>query len=282
MNAFQPDLPRYFQRIGYAGAAGMGVDTLHDLSALHAAAIPYENWDVLLGRSIDLSPAVIEQKLVHAGRGGYCFEQNEYMLRVLQALGFTVSALSARVRWLLPREVTPPRAHLFNCVQLGAERWLVDVGLGGGSLSAPILWQEGLVQSTPHDERRIIRLGDVWLHQLRWDAQSEWHDLFEFTGEAMAEIDRAMANWWTSTNTSSKFKNNLILSQADSDGTRRNLQNTEYTLRRQGQPAQRRLLTSVQQLHEVLNRDYRLPIPLEECETVCRSLPVLQGLVDAE
>ena len=40
------------------------------------ATIPFENFDILLGRSILLSPESLVDKLIARPRGGYCFELN--------------------------------------------------------------------------------------------------------------------------------------------------------------------------------------------------------------
>ena len=76
ISATVPDLDAYFNRLGYSGPRDATVATLHALTSHHAATIPFENLDVLLGRPIRLDPAAIVQKIVHDRRGGYCFEQN--------------------------------------------------------------------------------------------------------------------------------------------------------------------------------------------------------------
>ena len=64
----------------------------------HATHIPFENFDVLLGRPIRLDPEGLQAKLVGAGRGGYCFEHNTLFAAVLERLGYEVTLLAARVR----------------------------------------------------------------------------------------------------------------------------------------------------------------------------------------
>ena len=97
------DLDAYCARIGYTGPREATLDTLRALHELHPAAIPFEAVDVLLGRGVDLAPEAIDAKMIVAGRGGYCFEQNSLLMRALTTIGFSVEGLSARVRWGLPR-----------------------------------------------------------------------------------------------------------------------------------------------------------------------------------
>ena len=113
------DLDAYLKRIGYTGSRAPTLDTLRALHLNHALSIPFENIDVLRGMPIELDPDSLERKLVHEGRGGYCFEQNLLFGRVLMALGFSVQRLVARVLWQRPDDGTQPRTHMLLFVQLG-------------------------------------------------------------------------------------------------------------------------------------------------------------------
>jgi len=93
------DLDSYFARIGYAGSRQVSLATLNAIIAGHVQSIPFENLAILLGQPISIDPLAIEEKLVHRRRGGYCFEQSTLLLHVLEALGFSASALSARTRY---------------------------------------------------------------------------------------------------------------------------------------------------------------------------------------
>ena len=63
------DLDAYLRRIDYSGGREPTLDTLTGLLAAHLSAIPFEHLDVLFGRSIDLSPAAVFDKLVARRRG---------------------------------------------------------------------------------------------------------------------------------------------------------------------------------------------------------------------
>ena len=125
------NLPAYFSRIGYTGPREATLDVLRQIQFCHATTIPFENLSVLLGQGIALDLAAIEHKLITLQRGGYCFEQNTLLMHVLLQLGFAVTPLSGRVRWMQPREFTPPRTHLFLRVTIDGAPWLADVGVGG-------------------------------------------------------------------------------------------------------------------------------------------------------
>jgi N-hydroxyarylamine O-acetyltransferase len=256
VDPFVPNVEAYLQRIGYGGSSAVGEDVLHAITSHHAASIPFENLDVLSGRGIDLAGKAIERKLVFEKRGGYCFEQNRYLRWILLALGFEVSTLSARVRWLLPREVTPPCTHLFLKVTLPNGALVTDVGIGGCSLTKALKWEDGLIQETPQDQRRLVYESGRWFHQIRFD--TKWLDVCEFCDEPMPMIDVEVANWWTSTNPDSKFIRNLIISRTSMDGSRQSLMNREYTIRKYGCAAVKQWVNSPQALEELLWKEFDL------------------------
>jgi N-hydroxyarylamine O-acetyltransferase len=254
-----PHLDAYFARIGYAGSREPTLATLHAIAGHHAAAIPFENLDVLLNRPIQLDPAALEAQLVHARRGGYCFQQNGLLLHVLGALGYAVRPLSARVRLQRPRDFIPPRTHLFVRVELADGPWIVDCGIGSASLTAAIRLSENIEQTTPHDIRRIVRGDGRYFHQVKMGA--EWADVCEFTGEEMPPIDRELANWWTSTNPESKFRQNLMVARAGSDGTRRAILNREFVERRGAEILAQREIATAEELLDVLATHFDLTFP---------------------
>ncbi len=254
------DLPAYFARIGLeTPPAGPSLSSLNALIAAHVAAIPFENLDVLLGRPIQLELPALEHKLVAAGRGGYCFEQNALFLGVLTQLGFEARPLSARVRWLRPPDYVPPRTHLFLRVELGGVSYLVDVGFGGIAPTCALRLDTSDDQATAHETHRILRVGERFVHQVH--LADDYQDLYEFTGEEMPEIDREVGNWYTSTHPASMFRQRLIAARALPDGGRRTLQNRELTERSRSGAPSTRLLASHEELLDVLAAGFGLHFP---------------------
>jgi N-hydroxyarylamine O-acetyltransferase len=255
-----PDLDAYFSRIGYAGSRAPTLATLHAVAGAHAQAIPFENLDVLLGRPIYLDAASIQKKLVHDRRGGYCFEQNGLLLLMLEALGFRVTPIGARVRLQTPRHVVPPRTHLFVRVELDGEFWLIDAGVGGLSLTSAIrLDESGREQTTPHELRRIVREDGRLFHQARLGA--EWTDVCEFTLEEMYPIDRELANWWTSASPTSRFKSRLVAARAAPDGKRLVINDRELSIRSADGQAEKHLIETPDELLLLLALHFNLRFP---------------------
>ncbi len=256
---FQPDLAAYFARTGYTGAREPTLATLHALTLHHAASIPFENLDVLLGRGIRLAPQAIFRKLVHDRRGGYCFEQNNLFLLVLRALGFRVTPIGARVRWQIPRDLMPARTHLFLRVHLPAGDWLTDVGLGGSSLTGAIPLEFDRELPTPHEPRRLVRADGRMFHQL-WTGLA-WEDICEFTLEEVHPIDCEVANWWTSASPASHFKTMIVVGRAGKDGTRKAIRGGEFTHRRGAEILARVAITSPGQVLALLAEHFDLHFP---------------------
>ena len=265
------DLPAYLARIGYDGPTGAPptLATLQRVQICHACSVPFENLDVLLLRGINLDMESVQRKIVSERRGGYCFEQNGLLLAALDAMGFAVEGLSARVRVAAAREFMPARTHLFGRVTLDGVPWLVDVGLGSLTPTGPIRMDTAEPQATPHEPRRIVpadgaHVGNgmaTWFHQALLGDQ--WQDVCEFTGERMPAIDRQVSNWWTSTNPQSKFRLNIMAAIASHDGTRHAIATREYTHRRGAEILEREVIGSRERLLVVLTERFGLVMPGE-------------------
>ena len=214
---------------------------------------------MLLGRSVELAADSVFRKLVHDRRGGYCFEQNGLLLRVLGALGFEASALGARVRLQRPREFVPPRTHMFVRVEVSGETWLADVGVGGLSLTSAIRLHADGEQATAHEPRRVVREGGRWVHQVRLG--SEWQDVCEFTLDEMPPIDAEVGNWFTSAHPQSHFKNRLMVARALGEGCRATVLDHDFTLRGRDGRAVTRTIGSPGELLELLAEHFGLNFP---------------------
>ncbi len=140
------ELAAYGERIGLAGPFSPDLATLRRVHAAHCAAIPFENLDVQLGQPPSIDPGAIFAKLVHARRGGWCYEQNGVLGRALAAMGFAVTRISAGV----VRDDTGLPAmgsHLALLVTLDRP-WLVDGGFGSW-IGAPLPLERGAWALSP-------------------------------------------------------------------------------------------------------------------------------------
>jgi arylamine N-acetyltransferase len=195
------DLPAYLARIGYTGPSEPSFAVLRELNARHVAQIPFECLDPFLGLPVDLDPAALQAKLVRARRGGYCQEHNALFHDVLSTLGFSVVALAGRVVWAFKGQPAP-LTHRLTLVELPEGNFIVDVGFGGQSPTAPLRLEPGLEQATPHGTYRLAREGEGFGLQLQLN--DRWETMYQFTLSAQTRIDFEVANWFTSTHSSRK------------------------------------------------------------------------------
>ncbi len=211
----------YFRRIGYGGEAMPSLAVLQDIHWRHVTSIPFENLDVILGRSIALDPAAIAAKLVAAKRGGYCFEQNGLYLAILREIGFTANALAARVWWGRDGKDLPPRTHMTLKVELDDVAYLCDVGFGGMTPVGPLRWAFDAAQKTTHETYRLRELregpaaGEIALEA---EIAGEWQPLYSFQPHAVDPADFNLANWYVATHPTSFFTQAMIVAMPFGDG----------------------------------------------------------------
>jgi N-hydroxyarylamine O-acetyltransferase len=249
------DLEAYLARIGYRGRLEPDLRTLTALHAAHVTAVPFENLDILLGRTISLELPALQAKIVEGRRGGYCFEQNTLFEGVLGSLGFRVTPLAARVR--LGTTEIRPRTHMLLRVELGAGAWLADVGFGGDGLVHPLSFAPGAEVRMAGVVHRLRRDEDLWVLTAEVDGDST--DLYTFTLEPQHAVDYEMANHYTSTWPASKFVQTLTAQRAWPDG-RAILRNRDLTVRAGGS-VRTETIRDPEHLLLVLEREFGLSFP---------------------
>lgn len=256
------DLDAYFRRIGYDGPREPSMAVLRAITQRHPDAIPFENLDVLLGRGISLAPADVDAKLITAGRGGYCYEQNGLLKRVLTTLGFQVEGLIARVLWMAPEGAPPrPRSHMVLGVRIDGETWLADAGFGGCVLTAPLRLFSDEVQETPNGAFRIVDagFGGVAERQVQADLSGRWTPVYQVARGALADIDYEQVNYFTYAHPSSHFTWSMTVGRT-TPTARYALKNNRFTHRdASGAVVEQRDL-SVDELEATLRDVIGLPV----------------------
>lgn len=126
LNETQIDV--YLHRLAYQGPRHADLATLTALHQAHLQHIAFENLDISLGKKLDLSTDALLSKLLLQGRGGFCYELNQAFALLLEALGFTVSRLSARVH--NGKDYGPDFDHMLLLVHVDGQDYLADVGFG--------------------------------------------------------------------------------------------------------------------------------------------------------
>jgi len=254
----QFELDAYLARIGYAGPRTATIDTLEAVHALHPAAIPFENLNPLLGWPVSLGVDSLQSKLVAGGRGGWCFEHNTLLRHALEALGFSVTSLAARVLWnAAPGSPIGPRSHMLLLVDLDDELFIADVGFGGNVLTAPLRLEPRVAQFTPHEPHRLWPIESGFV--LETCLSGEWMPLYRFTMEPQFPADYEVSNWFLCHHPSSFFRQILICARATADG-RYTLRNNALAVHRNN-GTEMRTLADPAALRSSLENDFGLRLP---------------------
>lgn len=209
------DLDAYLERIGWHGEARAEFDTLAALLRAHMMRIPFENLDVLLGRTIRLDLDGLQAKLVRAHRGGYCFEHATLFAAALERLGFAPVRHTARVVLVAPRAAAP-RTHMFLTVPLGQRTFVVDPGFGSLAPQVPVPLVDAAQAWHGSGAHWLARDGRYWVLRTRNDDRTL--DCWVSTLEEDNLVDFDMGNHYTATHPASPFVNRLMLRASTADG----------------------------------------------------------------
>lgn len=272
------DLDAYLARIGLPAAGPPTLELLEAIVAAHTAAIPFENLDIILGRPIRLDIGSIQAKLVHARRGGYCFEQNTLLRAALEQLGFTVGSLMARVVLGAAAAAVTPRTHMLLRVALPDGACLADVGFGNLTPTAPLMLARDQPQPTGHEDYRLRPSDNETLLQAR--VGPEWRNVYRFSAEPSHLIDHEVGNWFTSTRPDGIFTSNVIAARP---GTRcrKTLLNGTVTMRAPDNPPERLILRTETALRDALHDHFSIDLDAAELATVHAAIRRYSGRKDA-
>jgi N-hydroxyarylamine O-acetyltransferase len=217
------DLDAYFERIQWGGGTRPAFETLAGLLRAHTARIPFENLDVLLGRGVRLDLDSIQDKLVRARRGGYCFEHATLFAAVLETIGFQPIRHAGRVVLFEP-QTESPRTHMFLTVFVEGARFVVDPGFGPFGARVPVPLAGGEVAHATH---WMTRDEEFWTIRLKRDGRpaSGWVT----TLQQENPVDFEVANHYIATHPDSIFVSRIMLSAATPEG-RINIMNRDVTI----------------------------------------------------
>lgn len=252
------DLDAYLERIGYRGSRAATLDTLEAVHALHPAAIPFENLNPLLGWPVALDAESLQRKMIAERRGGWCFEHNTLFRLVLEALGFSVASLAARVVWNTPPDApVGPRSHMLLLVDLNGLHYIADVGFGGNVLTAPLRLEPGVAQATPHELHRITPLGNGYV--LEACVRGAWQRFYRFTLEPQFASDYEVSNWYLCHHPSSFFRHMLIAARATQEA-RYALRDTTLNVHAK-EETERKTLSGLASLKACLENEIGIQLP---------------------
>lgn len=253
------DLEAYFARIEWGGSSSPTLETLTGLLSSHISRIPFENFDVLIGRPIRLDVVALQDKIIKGGRGGYCFEHATLFNSVLKALGFSLQEHAARITRAQPRSEAH-RGHMFATVNIDGSDYVVDPGFSAYASQLPLLLEESEpISGATH---YLTRDGREWILNVALpDAQFRgWMS----TLEREIFIDFEIANHFTYTHPSSIFTQ-VIMASAVTPRGRVNILNNSVNYLFDDVPRKEHL-QSRSALRAVVSKHFGFDLP--ELETI--------------
>jgi len=194
-------------RIGLSHAPAPDAAGLQAVHRAYLERVPYEDLAVQLGETGPLDEAELARRVLHDGRGGYCFELNTLLAAILRGVGFTVTHHQAVVGG------EGPTNHMALLVHLDGERWLADAGLGEGFLD-PLPLCDGSHGQGPFTYTLTREAGGAW-----WMGQHEWGSV---SGFRMTEAESVVADFEPhhrrlATDPESSFVRALVVQQPRED-----------------------------------------------------------------
>jgi N-hydroxyarylamine O-acetyltransferase len=210
-------LEEFLQRINLQSSLTNNVDSLELIHRHMVYSIPFECFDIHLGRGINLSPAVVDNKLIRNARGGYCFELNGLLRRALTFVGFNARSLLARVH---VRGEHLGRTHELLLVEIQGQQWLADVGFGGGTLRSPLALQLDAEVTSDGCTWRLKehRLGIILQKTID---QQDWQDIYSFDLNPVDQADIDIANFFMANSAASFMVTNRVAVLPSPDGEAR-------------------------------------------------------------
>jgi N-hydroxyarylamine O-acetyltransferase len=213
MVAYQFPLDEYLARIKLERVAAASSTQLERLHRAHVYAVPFENLDIQLGRGINLDPRTVDEKIIRRHRGGYCFELNALFKRALEACGFEVRTLLARVHIT---GVPSGRSHQLSLVTINNQEWVVDVGFGSACPRAPLPFEMDSPQK--QDGLRFQLTGHALGYMLQAERDGSWQDLYSFDLGAVVANDIIYGNHYMSTSPESIFTISRVVTMCHPEG----------------------------------------------------------------
>ncbi|HEY3732765.1 MAG TPA: arylamine N-acetyltransferase [Streptosporangiaceae bacterium] len=194
----------YLARLGLPLPEQPDLVSLRALHAAHLQRVPFENLSIHLGEPLSLDREALAEKILHCGRGGFCYELNGLFAELLTALGYRVTLRAACV-WGGER-LGPPLDHLVLCVECAgdAATWLADVGFGSHSLY-PLRRQPGVDQDDPGGVFRVEEAGEG-----DWDVLQNGVPQYRIEAHPRQRSEFEAMCWYQQTSPRSHFTQRVV------------------------------------------------------------------------
>lgn len=231
------------------------------LQALHVAKYSFSSVNALQNLFLSNDPEQLFKRLITEQQGGYCFEHNKIFYLALQALGFDVEILIARV--MLNGQHDNPRSHRLTLLTLEGKKYLVDVGFGVSTPIVPLAIDQSGIVVDGLNKYRIVRDGNIiTVHQ----QQPEEKFLYCVELAEFFESDCEIAHFYSHQHPSAAFVNNLVASRIV-DGERYLIRNHRFSYWHEAKSMHKEQpIESSEHLYQLLREVFLLNISLQSAQ----------------
>ncbi|MAC46102.1 arylamine N-acetyltransferase family protein [Oceanospirillum beijerinckii] len=231
------------------------IEFVNQLQSRHIARYSFNSLAVVLGQEMPLDLPHLSRKIVDQGLGGYCFEHNKLSFELLQALGFKVRLLLARVIYNQEKDV--PRTHRITLLELNDNIYIVDTGFGSLGPRHAVELTPDKVQ-TIGDETFRIKAREHGEYDLQIIKEGEFFSLYRFDLNRYTDADCLTGHFFSHRYPKAGFVNNLVVSLKLAEKVL-SLRNHQLFVIQQGE-TQITPVTSAEHLYQLLLQTFSLPI----------------------
>lgn len=241
----------YLERIGFSLTEPMDGNGLNKLLRAHLEHVPFENLDVAeRGMVPELGEEALFDKIVRRRRGGYCFELNTLLLRLLESLGMEAYPVAARVLW--GRDYTPPVSHMGLVARIDGRKCFCDVGYGGPGPKGLLYLEEG--------EQRVaggefcVDIVQEGQYVISRRSGGQWRRVLGFGDTPFAEVDFQVLNFYCARNEKILFTQKRVVNLCTDTGSKA-LTDRELTIRTGG-VVRTRTCKDLDEVYRVLETEF--------------------------
>lgn len=257
-----PEITQYLNRIKLDDCTP-NIEGLTKLQEHHMENIPFENLDIVVGRTIALDYPHLFNKIITKKRGGYCFELNTLYAELLKSLGFSPKPVLGRV-WISNPRKLPPRNHLAHLVKLDGKNYVTDVGFGGLITRIPLDIndatlmndKDGMVRVVPFAERQFM---------ITRKTEKGWENQYSFENVEISEEDISISNYYMSTHPDSHFYQHKFVGKNTKEG-RVGLFNNKMAIRKGLKVVDKKRVNFGKDWLETIKREFSVNLDFSEKE----------------
>jgi len=239
---------------------------LNDVVERHVATFAFSSVGCWLGEDLPLDFESLHNRIVIQRRGGYCFEQNGLLYRVLDELGFSPVLYLARV--IYNHDTHPGLTHRITMVEHEGRRYVLDVGFGSLGPRIPIPMSE--IES--NDGEKIFRISErrPGEYHMQVFKDGDFFSLYRFELARYGQADCELGHFYSHRHPDAAFVNHLVGSLIQKSETR-SLRDLEYwVIQKSG--TQHRKITDSEELRRILVGELGVQVTEVECRRLYEGL----------